>query len=153
MVVPVCLPIMFIVLMGVCKSERCHVMPSHTMLASRQVLLELWPGSGTALRGLTRRIDIIVRGSPRPTSLSASAGARPLGKPPCCGPAAAAACKRTPMGNHGAQTTPTYVATSLAARLYRVDPDDQLYRNSSWYRPAARVSAMERHGARREDVE
>lgn len=41
MVVPVCLSvclsIMFIVLMGVCESERCHVMPSHTMLASRQV--------------------------------------------------------------------------------------------------------------------
>jgi hypothetical protein len=33
----VCLSIMFIVLMGVCESERCHVMPSRTMLASRQV--------------------------------------------------------------------------------------------------------------------
>jgi hypothetical protein len=27
------------------------------------------------------------------------------------------------MGNHGAQTTPTYAAISLAARFYRVDDD------------------------------
>ena len=54
MLVLVCLSIMFMVLMGVCESQRCHVMPSHTILASRQALLVLWPGSGTALRGLTR---------------------------------------------------------------------------------------------------
>jgi hypothetical protein len=40
MLVLVCLSIMFIVLMGVCESQRCHVMPSNTILASRQVLLE-----------------------------------------------------------------------------------------------------------------
>jgi hypothetical protein len=63
------------------------------------------------------RIDIIARGAPRPTSLSAHSR-RLLGvRLPCGGPAAA--CKRMPMGIQGCSNH-TYVATSLAARLCKI---------------------------------
>jgi hypothetical protein len=56
------------------------------------------------------------------------------------------------MGNHGAQTTPTYVATSLAARFYRVDDDLTTSHTEN------RLGIDQQHGyrpwsARREDVE
>jgi hypothetical protein len=70
MVVAVCLSVYHVYRADGSLRERalsCHAKPYH--VGFQASLLELWPGSGTALRGLTRRIDIIVRGFPRPRLL------------------------------------------------------------------------------------
>jgi hypothetical protein len=94
MVVPVCLSVYHVYRADGSLRERalsCHAKPYH--VGFQASLLELWPGLGTALRGLTRRIDIIVRGSPRlhqPLPLPTLARCWEQPSPACCGPAAAA---------------------------------------------------------------
>ena len=142
---------MFIVLMGVCESERCHAMPSRTMLASRQVCWSCGQvrarHSGASLVESTSSSGVL----PASTSLclcrrSPVAGSRqgPLPWPCCC--MQANANKQSWCSDH------TYLRSNLPCRKVlqsRRRPDDQPYRKSSWYRPTARVSAMERSPRRR----